>query len=86
MITYLLFYRIPLQIAIRYAGEETKYDVHWNSTVKEMKRRVVDSKKHGDVSGSMVLVYDGEELGNDVKWYTTSILGKDHVILHLWKR
>ena len=43
-------------------------------------------KKYGEVFGSMVLVYDGEKLGNDVKWYTTSILGKDHVILHLWKR
>ena len=56
MITYLLFYRIPRQITIQ--GKKTQYDVHWNSTVEEMKRRVV--KKERVAFGSMVLVYDGK--------------------------
>ena len=35
---------------------------------------------------AMQLVYDGKPLDDDAKWYWTSILGKEDVIMHLCKR
>ena len=59
--------------------------MHWNSKVREMKKKVV--KKEGtesDIKG-LVMVYDGEALDDYVQWHRTSILGKEDITLHLCK-
>ena len=43
-------------------------------------------KKEKVESDDMELVYNGKQMDNAAKWYTTSILGNENFILHLCKR
>ena len=83
LITHLLLYRIPSKITIQYRGKKTQYDMHWNSTVREMKKKVM--KNEGVGSELVELVYDRKKLYNRDKWYSTSLLGKEDIVLHLCK-
>ena len=57
--------------------------MHWNSTVREMKKKVM--KNEGIESELVELVYDRKKLYNRDKWYSTSLLGKEDIVLHLCK-
>ena len=81
--SHLLLYRIPSKITIRYRGKKAQYDMHWDSTVREMKKEVM--KNEGVGSELVELVYDRKKLYNRDKWYSTSLLGKEDIVLHLCK-
>ena len=55
----------------------------WNSIVWRMKIKVMKDEYE---ALSMKLVYDGKPLASGAQWYTTCILGKEDVTLHLCKR